>query len=66
MRSGEVFAFEMGGVVHDVVVEVKTVKGAVNEMVQLVTFMPLTVVTNRRYTHSAFMRTQSAPRLSSA
>ena len=51
LRGGEVFSFNVGGVIHDIVVELKVARSARGEMVQHVSLLPLTVVTNRRYVY---------------
>jgi hypothetical protein len=48
LRSGEVFSFDVCGVIHDVVVELKTVRGFGGETVQHVSLLPSVVITNRR------------------
>jgi hypothetical protein len=48
VRSGEVFSFEVNGVVHDVVVDMKAVRGLGGHTVQHVSLLPSLVTTNRR------------------
>jgi hypothetical protein len=54
LRSGEVFSFDVGGIIHDVVVELKSVRGPQGEIVQHVSLLPSSIVTNRRYTNPPF------------
>ena len=54
LRSGEVFSFDVGGIIHDVVVELKSVRGPQGEVVQHVSLLPSSIVTNRRYANPPF------------
>ncbi len=57
VRSGEVFSFDVGGIIHDVVIELKAVRGPRGETVQHVSILPLLVVTNRRCVRRSFLST---------
>jgi hypothetical protein len=49
LRNGQTFSFDVCGIIHDVILEMKSIRGSWGETVPHISLKPLAVVTNRRF-----------------